>query len=86
MIESRNRSKGTGPAHAGRVSALRAGSSFGRFLGGFIYDFAGSYNPALIAAGVALVAAVLLVNRLGAYVYPVQPPVEPQFAPQPATT
>jgi MFS family permease len=62
------------------------GSSFGRFLGGFVYDLARSYNPALIAAGVALVLAVLLVNRLGAYVYPVQPPVEPQFAPQPAMT
>jgi MFS family permease len=62
------------------------GSSFGRFLGGFVYDLAGSYNPALIAAGVALVLAVLLVNRLGAYVYPVQPPVEPQFASQPAMT
>ena len=51
-----------------------------------VYDLAGSYNPALIAAGVALVLAVLLVNRLGAYVYPVQPPVEPQFASQPAMT
>ena len=60
------------------------GSSFGRFLGGYVYDLAGSYNPALIGAAVALVIAVVLVNRLGAYVYPVHRMVEPELAVQPA--
>src|SRR4029077_10488438 len=53
------------------------GSSFGRFIGGYVYALAGSYNPALIGAAVALVIAVVLVNRLGPYLYPVQPLIEP---------
>ena len=53
------------------------GSSFGRFLGGFVYDVAGSYNPALIGAAIALVVAVILVNLLGAYAYPVRREIEP---------
>ncbi len=61
------------------------GSSVGRFLGGFIYDHAGSYNPALIGAAVALVAAVILVNRLGAYAYPVRREVKLLLVRQPAT-
>jgi cyanate permease len=60
------------------------GSSAGRFLGGWIYDLAGSYNPALIGAAVALVVAVILVNSLGPYVYPVQREPAPELAPQPA--
>jgi MFS family permease len=60
------------------------GSSFGRFLGGYTYDLAGSYSPALIGAGIALVVAVILVNRLGAYVYPVRAQPVPELAPQPA--
>jgi hypothetical protein len=56
------------------------GSSCGRFLGGFVYDLAGSYNPALTAAGVALLVAVFLVNCLGTYAYPVQPRMNLQFA------
>jgi MFS family permease len=57
------------------------GSSCGRFLGGFVYDLTGSYNPALMAAGVALLVAVILVNCLGTYLYPVQPRTKLQFAP-----
>jgi MFS family permease len=60
------------------------GSSAGRFLGGWIYDLAGSYNPALIGAAVALVVAVILVNSLGPYVYPVQREPAPKLVPQPA--
>jgi MFS family permease len=60
------------------------GSAFGRFLGGYVYDLAGSYNPALIGAGFALVIAVILVNRLGAYVYPVHSQPAPTLAVQPA--
>ena len=60
------------------------GSSIGRFLGGWIYDRAGSYNPALIGAGIALIIAVILVNRLGPYVYPVHREPAPELAPQPA--
>jgi len=61
------------------------GSSFGRFLGGFVYDVAGSYNPALIGAAIALVVAVILVNLLGAYAYPVRREIEPLMVRQPAT-
>jgi predicted MFS family arabinose efflux permease len=61
------------------------GSSCGRFIGGLVYDLAGSYNPALIGAAAALIVAVALVYRLGAYVYPVRAPLMPQLAPQPAT-
>jgi len=57
------------------------GSSFGRFLAGLIFDMAGSYNPALIGAALALVVAVILVNRLGAYLYPVQREIAPALAP-----
>src|SRR6202008_1657114 len=46
------------------------GSSGGRFLGGFAYDLAHSYNPALIGASIALVISVVLVNCLGPYLYP----------------
>jgi predicted MFS family arabinose efflux permease len=59
------------------------GSSCGRFVGGYVYDLVGSYNPALIGAAVALVIAVILVNRLGPYVYPVDRQLEPELAVQP---
>jgi predicted MFS family arabinose efflux permease len=62
------------------------GSACGRFAGGYVYDLAGSYNPALIGAGVALVISVILVNRLGAYVYPVRREPVPQLAAQPAVS
>jgi predicted MFS family arabinose efflux permease len=61
------------------------GSSLGRFLAGLIYDLAGSYTPALIGAALALVAAVILVNRLGAYLYPVQREMAPALVPVSAT-
>jgi len=60
------------------------GSSLGRFLGGLIYDLAGSYGPALIGAAAALVAAVVLVNLLGPYVYPVRREAEAFLIRQPA--
>jgi predicted MFS family arabinose efflux permease len=62
------------------------GSSFGRYIGGAVYDLAGSYNPALIGAAVALVTAVVLVNRLGPYFYPARPHLEPEMAAQPAVS
>ena len=60
------------------------GSAGGRFLGGYIYQLAHSYGPALIGASGALVIAVVLVNLLGPYLYPVGQEIEPQLAPQPA--
>ena len=62
------------------------GSAAGRYLGGAVYDLAGSYNPALIGAAVALVIAVVLVYRLGPYVYPVRHAIEPELAVQPAAS
>jgi predicted MFS family arabinose efflux permease len=62
------------------------GSSGGRFVGGYVYDLAGSYNPALIGAAFALVIAVILVNRLGPYVYPVDRQLEPELAVQPVAS
>ena len=62
------------------------GSSSGRFVLGYVYDLAGSYNPALMAAAVALVVAVISVNLLGPYVYPVEREPEPELLPQPATS
>ena len=62
------------------------GSSLGRFLAGLIFDLAGSYNPALIGAALALVIAVILVNRLGSYLYPVQREIAPDLVPAPAAS
>jgi predicted MFS family arabinose efflux permease len=62
------------------------GSSCGRFVLGYVYDLAGSYNPALIAAAAALVVAVISVNLLGPYVYPVEREDEPALVPQAATS
>jgi MFS family permease len=50
------------------------GGAVGRFLCGYLFDLAGSYNPALIGAAGSLIIAVVLVNRLGAYAYPVRRP------------
>jgi predicted MFS family arabinose efflux permease len=60
------------------------GSASGRFVGGYVYDLAGSYNPALIGAGIALVISAILVNRLGPYVYPVRRELVPELTVQPA--
>ena len=62
------------------------GSSLGRFLAGLIFDLAGSYKPALIGAALALVIAVILVNRLGSYLCPVEREVAPDLAPAPAAS
>jgi predicted MFS family arabinose efflux permease len=59
------------------------GSSVGRFLGGWVYDLTGSYNAAFTGAGAALVVAVVLVNRLGAYAYPVERETAAEFAVEP---
>jgi MFS family permease len=64
--------------------AFGFGSSGGRFLGGYAYDLAHSYNPALIGASIALVISVVLVNCLGPYVFPVGREAEPELAVQPA--
>jgi MFS family permease len=50
------------------------GGAIGRFLCGYFFDLFGSYNPALIGAAGSLIIAVVLVNRLGAYAYPVRRP------------
>jgi predicted MFS family arabinose efflux permease len=60
------------------------GGACGRFLGGYLFDVAGSYGPALAGAAGALVIAVGLLSRLGPYVYPVQHAIEPVLAPEPA--
>jgi predicted MFS family arabinose efflux permease len=60
------------------------GSSIGRTLAGFIFDLTRSYNAAFVGAALLLVAAVVLVNRLGTYAFPVRREVEPDFAPEPA--
>ncbi len=60
------------------------GGALGRFLAGYLFDLAGSYGPALIGAGVALAAAVALLFRLGAYVYPVEHGIAPALAVEPA--
>jgi cyanate permease len=65
--------------------AFGIGSSLGRMLGGFVFDMAGSYTPALIGAAAVLVVAVALVNRLGAYAYPVHREAAPRLAAEPAT-
>lgn len=60
------------------------GSSIGKLLLGVVYDRAGSYNPALIGAAAALVVAAILVNRLGAYAYPVERLPSPELLAEPA--
>jgi len=62
------------------------GGATGRFLGGYLFDLAGSYKPALIGAGGVLLAAVVLVNRLGAYTFPVQRHAAPALAAEPAVS
>jgi MFS family permease len=64
--------------------AFALGGAVGRFLAGYLFDLAGSYDIALMGAGGALVVAVILVNRLGAYAYPVHQPAEPALAAEPA--
>jgi MFS family permease len=62
------------------------GSSLGRTLAGFIFDLTRSYDAAFAGAAALLVAAVIIVNRLGAYAYPVRREVELDLAPEPAAS
>jgi predicted MFS family arabinose efflux permease len=64
--------------------AFALGGACGRFLGGYLFDIAGSYAPALVGAAVALVGAVLLLSRLGPYAYPVEHAPAQVLAPEPA--
>jgi len=64
--------------------AFALGGACGRFFDGYLFDRAGSYAPALIGSAIALVIAVALVSRLGAYAYPVDRMIEPGLAPEPA--
>lgn len=48
------------------------GTAIGPAAAGAMFQMAGSYRPALIAAGVVLVLATIGVNLLGAYAYPVE--------------
>jgi MFS family permease len=66
--------------------AFALGGAVGRFLGGYLFTLAGSYSPALAGAGVALVVAVLLVNRLGAYAYPARRPEALALAAEPVAS
>ena len=50
-------------------TAFVVGSSVGQFIADLSHDRLGSYTPALIGFAFALVAAALLVNRLGQYVH-----------------
>jgi len=60
------------------------GNASGPFLAGEIFQHAGSYNPALMAAGVGLGISVVCVNLLGEYAYPVEHAPAPR--PIPAAT
>jgi MFS family permease len=60
------------------------GGATGRSLDGILFDRAGSYAPVLIVAAISLFVAVVLLSRLGAYVYPVEHTLEPALAPEPA--
>jgi predicted MFS family arabinose efflux permease len=50
--------------------AFLLGSSAGPFVADVSFDRLGSYTPALTGYAVALMAAIVLVNQLGPYVYP----------------
>jgi MFS family permease len=52
------------------------GTAIGPFLGGVIYQMARSYQPALIGAGGALIMAIVGVNLLGSYAFPVEHAVD----------
>jgi hypothetical protein len=53
-------------------AAFILGSSAGQYAADASFDSLGSYAPAFATFGVALVAAAMLVSRLGPYVYPSQ--------------
>ena len=60
------------------------GSSIGRTIAGFVFDLTRSYNAAFVGAAALLVAAVIIVNRLGVYAYPVEREPAPDLAAEPA--
>jgi MFS family permease len=62
------------------------GSACGKFTGGLVFDMARSYNPALVGAALALIVAVVLVNRVGPYVYPAQREIAPDLTPATAAS
>ena len=64
--------KGFGQLYGWLFMMFLLGATLGRFLGGVVYDLARSYAPFLIGNAVALVIAVALIIRLGAYAYPVE--------------
>jgi len=66
--------------------AFALGGACGRFLGGYVFDLTGSYDAAMAGAAAALVVAVILVSRLGAYHYPVYRHIEPNLAAAPAAS
>jgi hypothetical protein len=53
-------------------TAFVAGSSLGQFMADVSFDGLGSYAPAFVGFAASLMAAVVLVNRLGPYVYQAQ--------------
>jgi MFS family permease len=48
------------------------GTAVGPAAAGAMFQMAGSYQPALIGAGVVLVIATVGINLLGTYAYPVE--------------
>jgi predicted MFS family arabinose efflux permease len=64
--------------------AFVLGASVGQFLGDVSFDRLGSYTPALIGYGFALVGAVLLINRLGSYMYVAERRTRPDLIPRAA--
>jgi len=65
-------------------TAFVVGSSVGQFIADLSYDRLGSYTPALLGFAAVLMAAALLVNRLGPYAYLPQRRIGPALAPRPA--
>jgi MFS family permease len=61
-------------------TAFVLGSSVGQFIADLSFDCFNSYTPALVGFAVALVMAIVLVNRLGPYVYPSPRQITPEIA------
>jgi predicted MFS family arabinose efflux permease len=55
--------------------AFVVGSGLGQFMADVSFDRLGSYTPALTGFAASLVAAVVMINRLGPYVYQARRPV-----------
>ena len=63
-------------------TAFIVGSSVGQLAADLSFDRLGSYTPALAGFAVALVAAIVLVNCLGPYVYQPQRRIGTEFEPR----